>query len=52
MIRNNLLLALKAAGQNNEAEALLSTIRDEPQRDALRRQIATEAARLPAPKDR
>ncbi|WP_460989689.1 tetratricopeptide repeat protein [Sphingobium sp. TomTYG45] len=52
VIRNNLLLALKAAGQNAEAEALLSTIRDEPQRDALRRQIAAQAARLPAPKDR
>ena len=52
VIRNNLLLALKAAGQNNEAEALLSTIRDEPHRDALRRQIAAQAARLSAPKDR
>ena len=52
VIRNNLLLALKAAGQNAEAETLLSTIRDEPQRDALRRQIAAQAARLPAPKDR
>lgn len=52
VIRNNLLLALKVAGQNAEAEALLSTIRDEPHRDALRRQIATEAARLPASKDR
>lgn len=52
VIRNNLLLALKAAGQNAEAEALLSTIRDAPQRDALRRHIAAQAARLPAPKDR
>ena len=52
VIRNNLLLALKAAGQNAEADALLSTIRDGRERDTLRRQIATEAARLPAPKDR
>ena len=52
VIRNNLLLALKAAGQNAEADALLSTVRDGRERDTLRRQIATEAARLPAPKDR
>ena len=51
VIRNNLLLALIAGGQAPPANAMLDQIRDERERDSLRRQIIAEAARLPIQKD-
>ena len=48
VIRNNLLLALSAGGQGSQAEAVIAQIRDHREQDALRRQLAAQAARLPA----
>lgn len=45
-IRNNLLLALTVGGQRAEVDARLRQIRDGSEQDALRRMIATEAARI------
>ena len=45
-IRNNLLLALTVGGQRAEVDARLRQIRDGSEQDALRRMLATEAARI------
>jgi Flp pilus assembly protein TadD len=47
--RNNLALALTAAGRSAEAAALLAKIRDAGERARLQDQLAAEAARLAAP---
>jgi len=45
-IRNNLLLALTVVGGRAEMEALLRQIRDDRERDSLRRQLIAQAARM------
>ena len=46
LIRNNLLLALTLADRTGEADALLARSGDDKSRTELRRQVASEAARL------
>lgn len=50
-IRNNLLLALTLAGQRTEVEATLRQVREPREQEALRRQVAAEAARLSTGKE-
>lgn len=49
VVRNNLALALMAAGRSDEAAALVARVRDTGERSKLRTQLAVEAARLSAP---
>lgn len=46
LVRNNLALALTAAGRPNEAAVLLASVRDEAERRRLASGIAAEAVRL------
>lgn len=50
VVRNNLALALTAAGRIDEAAALVARVRDSSERLRLGNRLAAEAARLPAPR--
>ncbi len=50
VIRNNLILAFTLGGRTTEADDAIARLRDRTAQAALRRQIAAEVARPPAPR--